>query len=229
MWEVSRSHLQQRTCGSRFTSTGPIGTAGEQWVSRYNEVHTAHHLHELSWGIAVNSRSEPHRIVGLIGWPVAHSLSARMQQAAFDALGIPATYELWETPASELTNRIAMLRGEHVLGANVTIPHKSAVMPMLDRLDAASAQCVGAVNTIVRERTADGTTQLVGYNTDLMALRSLLRERFQSLAGLQMVVLGAGGAARAAVGAALLEGMDVWLAARRPDRAQDVLRSVAPR
>ena len=72
--------------------------------------------------------------VVLIGHPVAHSLSGAMQQAAFDALGIDATYETWDRPLIELADAIAELRTDAFLGANVTIPHKERVVPMVDRL-----------------------------------------------------------------------------------------------
>src|SRR5436305_12410442 len=86
--------------------------------------------------------------VGLIGNPVAHSYSPRFQQAAFDALGIPARYELWQTPANELAARIASLRLPGCLGANVTIPYKEAVLPLVDVVDPLAAR-MGAVNPIV--------------------------------------------------------------------------------
>ena len=72
--------------------------------------------------------------VVLIGHPVAHSLSGAMQQAAFDSLGIDATYELWDRAPIELADAIAELRTDDFLGANVTIPHKERVVPMVDRL-----------------------------------------------------------------------------------------------
>src|SRR5690349_18940884 len=92
-----------------------------------------------------------------------------MQQAAFDALGIEARYELWETP-------LERLRARESLGANVTIPHKTAVMPLLDAV-ALEALRVGAVNTIVREARANGSARLIGHNTDFTALRRVLREQ----------------------------------------------------
>src|SRR5579859_3338573 len=88
--------------------------------------------------------------VGLIGDPVAHSYSPRFQQAAFDALGILARYELWQTPLDELSAWVASLLDTRCLGANVTIPHKEAVLPLLDTVDPLAA-CIGAVNTIVHD------------------------------------------------------------------------------
>jgi len=139
--------------------------------------------------------------VVLIGHPVAHSLSGAMQQAAFDQLGIDATYELWDRPPIELADAIAELRGEDFLGANVTIPHKERVVPMVDRLTE-EGQATGAVNTITREGK-----RLVGHNTDVAGFRVAL----DKLVGKQKmpraaVVLGAGGGARAVVYGLITEG-----------------------
>ncbi|MCA9879064.1 MAG: shikimate dehydrogenase, partial [Thermomicrobiales bacterium] len=93
------------------------------------------------------SRSGPFR-VGVIGDPVAHSLSPAFHQPALDLAGVPATYERWHTSAIDLPARVASLRAPDVLGANVTVPHKVAVMPLIDDVSSA-AQRAGAVNTIV--------------------------------------------------------------------------------
>jgi shikimate dehydrogenase len=138
--------------------------------------------------------------VGLIGYPVAHSLSPRMQDAAFDTLGIDARYELWETPARELEARVQTLRASDMFGANVTIPHKEAVLPWLDECDPQAAR-IGAVNTIVNRQG-----RLVGYNTDapgfLQALQECSGPSFD-LRGTRVALLGNGGAARGAAVALL--------------------------
>jgi len=138
--------------------------------------------------------------VGLIGYPVAHSLSPRMQNAGFERLGIEASYELWETPASALEARVQTLRASDMFGANVTIPHKEAVLPWLDECDPQAAR-IGAVNTIVNRQG-----RLVGYNTDapgfLQALRESAGPSFD-LRGMQVALLGNGGAARGAAVALL--------------------------
>ncbi|HEY7348397.1 MAG TPA: shikimate dehydrogenase [Ktedonobacterales bacterium] len=140
--------------------------------------------------------------VGIIGFPVAHSLSPRMQQAAFDACGIAARYTFWETDPSRLANRIASLRAPEMLGANVTIPHKTAALAFIDECDPLAAR-VGAINTIVNR---DG--RLIGYNTDvggfMQALATHKDHPFQSQ-GKHAVIIGTGGAARAAA-VGLLEG-----------------------
>lgn len=139
--------------------------------------------------------------VGLIGNPVAHSYSPRMQQAAFDAVGIAARYELWQTPDHELLERVRSLCDERYLGANVTIPHKEAVLPLMDKVDPLATR-IGAVNTIVHH---DG--YLHGFNTDAPGLLHALYEhgigRMQddgtvSLKERSAILLGAGGAARGA-------------------------------
>src|SRR5262249_55720867 len=161
--------------------------------------------------------------VGLIGHPVGHSRSPVMQQAAFDALGIPARYELWDTPRDDLPRRIATLRAPGVLGANVTIPYKRVVLPLLDGVDPTALRQAGAVNCSVREESASGA-RLVGHNRDVAALRRVLHEEDAWRgARRQMLVLGAGGAARAALAVAQSEGAAVRIAARHTQQAHDAL------
>jgi shikimate dehydrogenase len=139
--------------------------------------------------------------VVLIGHPVAHSLSGAMQQAAFDDQGIDATYELWDRPPIALGDAIVELRGDDFLGANVTIPHKERVVPLVDR-STEEAHATGAVNTITKEGK-----RLVGHNTDVPGFRVALdrlvgKQKMPRLA----VVLGAGGGARAVVYGLITEG-----------------------
>jgi shikimate dehydrogenase len=136
--------------------------------------------------------------VGLIGFPLAHSLSPLIQGVAFAHHGLPERYELWETEASQLEERVRGLRPGDFLGANVTIPHKETVIPYLDELDAL-AEKTGAVNTIVNRQG-----RLHGHNTDVTGFARALAEEGFSAQGSRAVVLGAGGAARA-VGVALVE------------------------
>ena len=132
--------------------------------------------------------------VVLIGHPVAHSLSGAMQQAAFDSVGIDARYELWDKAPIALPDAITEVRGDDFLGANITIPHKERVVPLIDKLTE-EAQATGAVNTLTREGR-----RLVGHNTDVpgfvIALDKLVgRQKMPR----QAVLLGAGGGARAVV------------------------------
>lgn len=116
-----------------------------------------------------------------------------MQQPALDALSVGAIYERWETPLATLPDRIASLRAENVLGANVTVPHKQAVMPLLDEISPLAVK-VGAVNTIVNR---DG--RLYGDNTDVYGFVTSLSEACADLQGAEAIILGAGGASRAVV------------------------------
>ena len=158
--------------------------------------------------------------VVLIGHPVAHSFSGGMQQAAFDALGIDARYELWDRRPLELADAVAELRGDDFLGANITIPHKEHVVPLVDKLTE-EAQAIGAVNVIAR----DGK-KLIGHNTDVAGFKSAL----DKLVGRQKmpryaVVLGAGGAARAVVYALITDGFQrVVVFNRHLHRAEGMVR-----
>jgi shikimate dehydrogenase len=139
--------------------------------------------------------------VVLIGHPVAHSLSGAMQQAAFDELGIDATYELWDRAPIALADAITELRGDDFLGANVTIPHKERVVPMVEKLTE-EAQATGAVNTLTREGK-----RLVGHNTDVAGFKVALDDLVgRQKMPRQAVVLGAGGGARAIVYGLIREG-----------------------
>ena len=135
----------------------------------------------------------PKRVV-LIGHPVIQSLSSALHQAAFDAKGIDARYEPDDVPLINLPEAINGLRGDDFLGANITVPYKERVAPMVDRLTEDS-QATGAVDTITREGS-----RLIGHNTDVTGFRAAL----DALVGRQKmpkaaVIIGAGGGARAAV------------------------------
>jgi shikimate dehydrogenase len=161
----------------------------------------------------------PKRVV-LIGHPVAQSLSGALQQAAFDELGIDAVYEPLDVPLIELAERIEELRGDDYLGANITVPHKERVAPMVDRLTD-EAHATGAVDTITREGS-----RLVGHNTDVIGFRAALDD----LVGRQKMpkaatVIGAGGGARAAVYALITAGFQrVIVFNRHLHRAEALVR-----
>ncbi len=131
--------------------------------------------------------------VGIIGYPLGHSISPLFQQAAFDALGIDVRYEVWETEPAQLQEVIQGLRQTSNLGANVTMPYKEAVLTLMDGLDELARE-IGAVNTIVNR---DG--RLTGYNTDAEGFMKALRQEgsFEP-EGRRAVILGAGGVGRAA-------------------------------
>ena len=140
------------------------------------------------------------RYLGVIGHPLKRSLSPIFQQAAIDDLGLDLRYEAMPASPEALAEIVASLRAPDRLGANVTIPHKEAVIPLLDEIDEL-ARRVGAVNTILNR---DG--RLYGYNTDVGGfLRALREDGGFDPAGARVLVAGAGGAARA-VGVALIDG-----------------------
>jgi len=140
--------------------------------------------------------------VGLIGYPVAHSLSPAMQQVAFDACRVEARYVLWKTSSEMLEERIASLRAPEMLGANVTVPHKERAFTLVDERDALAAR-IGAINTIVQR---DG--RLFGYNTDAPGFLRALREYGFEPRGKRVVMLGTGGAARGGCVALLESGVE---------------------
>ena len=139
------------------------------------------------------------QLVGLIGWPVEHSLSPAMHNAAFDALGLNWRYVPLPVPPGQVEVAMRGLAALGFCGANVTVPHKRAVMPALGSIGP-SANALGAVNTLVIGRRADGTPIIGGFNTDSRGFVGALRQGgFEPEDGGNAVVVGAGGAARAVV------------------------------
>ncbi len=137
-----------------------------------------------------------------------------MQNAAFAALGIDCRYVLREVSRADLAGAIAELRGdERIVGANVTIPHKEAVIPLLDDLDPLASR-IGAVNTISR-----AGSRLKGRNTDVEGFRRAAHEGGYAIDGRVAAIIGAGGAARAVV-AALQAASEVWVIARNLEQAR---------
>ena len=162
------------------------------------------------------------QLVGIFGYPLAHSISPAFQQAAFDYHSLSARYDAWPTPPERLGDEVSRLRGDEYLGANVTVPHKETVIAHLDDIDS-WASLIGAVNTIVREGN-----RLVGYNTDAYGFVKSLREmgKFEP-EGKRVLLLGAGGAARAAAfGLAKENVASLTIANRTVERAQSLADDV---
>ncbi len=155
------------------------------------------------------------KVLGIFGDPVAHSLSPKMQNAAIEAAGINAVYVPFHIRAEQLEEAVAAIRILGLPGVNVTVPHKESVVPFLDEVDTA-AQQIGAVNTIVNRHGS-----LVGYNTDGYGfLDSLEKDVGFHSAGKDVILLGAGGAARAALVALAQSGAgSVVVANRTPEKA----------
>jgi shikimate dehydrogenase len=162
--------------------------------------------------------------LGLIGYPLGHSLSPKIHTAALKACGLQGDYSLFPIPPEDtqaLKDLLARIRSGEIHGLNVTIPHKQNVIPLLDELTS-TAQAIGAVNTIyLREN------KLIGDNTDaagfLSDLKKFTGDRRLVISN-SALVLGAGGSARAVVYALLNDGWRVTIAARRVEQAQELSR-----
>jgi shikimate dehydrogenase len=172
--------------------------------------------------------STPHFQLGLIGYPVSHSLSPRIQNAALRACGLKGSYSLFPIHPDDqqgLKDLLTRVRSGEITGLNVTIPHKQNVIPLLDELTPA-AQAIGAVNVIsLREG------QLIGDNTDAAGFLADLKKFLTTVpltgiiktrrhGDLNVIVLGAGGSARSVVYALANDGWNVTIAARRMEQAQ---------
>ena len=156
----------------------------------------------------------------LLGDPVAQSLSPALQDAAFTALGLACRYLARQVLPAQLAPVIDEIRAnDRILGANVTIPHKESVVPLLDDLDDLALR-IGAINTISRR----GST-LKGWNTDVQGFARALNESGYSAAGKRVAIIGAGGAARA-VAAALQPADEVWVIARNLEQARRLCRDL---
>lgn len=141
------------------------------------------------------------KIYGIIGYPVAHSLSPKMQNAALRRLGINAQYFAFEVKPKDLKNAIQGVKGRGMTGVNITIPHKEAVIKYLDEVSR-EAELIGAVNTIVNKNG-----KLFGYNTDAHGFIKSLKEDLKfSPKAKAIFVIGAGGAAKAVVFGLAIEG-----------------------
>ena len=159
------------------------------------------------------------RIYGVTGWPVEHSLSPLMHNAAFAALGMDAVYVPFPIAPEALDSAVRGLFAAGLGGLNVTVPHKEAMLSVVDDLSPVAAG-VGAVNTVWLDRGV-----LRGDNTDVAGiLRAVARDGVR-LEGLT-VILGAGGAARAAVQAVMLEGGEAIILNRTVERAENLAASV---
>lgn len=129
-------------------------------------------------------------IFGIFGYPVYHSLSPVMHNAAFDVMGLHCRYLPFEVRSENLKKAVEAIYPLGMKGINITIPHKEAVVPLLDEVDE-EAQCIGAVNTIeVREE------KLVGHNTDGRGFLTSLLERGVDPSAMRVILIGVGGGAK---------------------------------
>lgn len=132
------------------------------------------------------------KLYGVIGYPIGHSMSPDMHNDAFQALGIQAHYQPFHVMEADLPKAVEGMKALGISGFNVTVPHKTAVMPLLDEVDPL-AQAIGAVNTVVREQN-----RFIGYNTDGEGfLAGLMAEYDGDVLSKRILLVGAGGSARA--------------------------------
>ena len=160
----------------------------------------------------INARTQ---LTGLIGWPVSHSFSPVMHNAALAVLGLNWVYVPLPVPPDRVGDAVRGLPALGFQGVNVTVPHKQAVMPFLDEISPA-AQAIGAVNTILVEQESG---RLLGFNTDWRGFLADLVAKEVEVNGRHCLVLGAGGSARGIVYALFQAGGRVLLLARRPEQA----------
>ncbi len=175
-------------------------------------------LRGMSYALPITGAT---RLTGVIGWPVSHSRSPRMHNAAFAALGLDWVYVPLPVPPERVGDAVRGLAALGFAGANVTVPHKQAVIPFLDALTPI-ARAVGAVNTIVVR--PDGS--LLGDNTDGAGFMADLRLPIADCRLPMALIIGAGGAARSVVYALAEAGATVAVVNRTLERAQDLCQSI---
>jgi shikimate dehydrogenase len=159
--------------------------------------------------------------LGIFGWPVAHSKSPHMHESAARALGIALRYERFEVPPDDLAEAVQREHDATIDGYNLTVPHKVAIMELIDEV-APEARAIGAVNTVAR---LEG--RYVGHNTDAPGLVRSLQEAGVQICNARVVVLGAGGAARAAVVGLSSAGADeIAVLSRRPEQSEALTQSL---
>ncbi|MEW5898961.1 MAG: shikimate dehydrogenase [Bacillota bacterium] len=165
------------------------------------------------------------KVCGLFGDPVEHSFSPAMHNAAFSSLGLDYVYVPFLVAPADLGQALAAVRALNLAGVNVTVPHKEKVLPFLDEL-APEAEIAGAVNTIVRQEG-----RLIGHNTDGAGfLRALAIETGFAPEGKNVLVLGAGGAARAVSAALARAGArEIRIAGRTAQKAAELAREINER
>lgn len=170
--------------------------------------------------LRINSKTQ---LIGLIGWPVSHSFSPSIHNAAAQALGLNWAYLPLPVAPDQVATAVAGLASLGFRGVNVTVPHKQAVIPLLDKLGP-GAQAIGAVNTIV----VGANGRLTGHNTDWSGFIADLQDHNIPVANRDCLLLGAGGSARAVAYGLATAGARVHILARRRGQANRVLEDLRP-
>lgn len=214
---MGEAGVMTRILGPSFGSFMTYGSVDEDSTTAPGQL-TARELRELYRIDSINKQTE---IMGLIGWPVGHSVSPHIHNAAFASANVDAVFIPFEVHDIEaFIRRMVRERSREIewnlRGLSVTAPHKTAVMKHLDWIEPAAKE-IGAVNTIVIQ---DGV--LHGHNTDVAGFIEPLKSQSGSLEGSRCAVIGAGGAARAVIYALRQEGAAIDLFVRRRERAETI-------
>lgn len=163
------------------------------------------------------------RVIGLIGNPVEHTLSPVIHNGISNRMKINSNYVPFKVEEDGLDSAVKGAYELNILGMNVTVPHKNQVVDSLVKIDNA-AQVIGAVNTLVRDENLHG---YIGYNTDMLGLRRQIKEDNISLKNQTVVILGAGGAAKAVTYMCLLEGVvKIYLLNRTKEKAVEIAQGM---
>jgi len=161
------------------------------------------------------------KVAGIFGFPVSHTLSPVIQNAAFEEKGLDFVYLPFPVEPSGLKNATEGIRALNLVGVNVTIPHKESIVDYMDELSP-EVKVMGAVNTVVNREG-----RLVGYNTDWQGFIKSLQEEGVSLRGKNALLLGAGGAALSVCFALINEGIGrIVLTNRTFSRAKNLARKL---
>jgi shikimate dehydrogenase len=161
------------------------------------------------------------RITGIIGWPIEHTLSPAMHNAAYAALSLDYCYVPFLVSPDVLEHAIKAVRALNIRGINVTVPHKENVMGYLDEIDP-EASFIGAVNTIVNAKG-----RLIGYNTDGRGFMQSLADIAIDLRDKDVLIIGAGGAARAVGYSLIQKAKSLSLYGRTKSRVENLIRDLS--
>ncbi len=163
------------------------------------------------------------QLCGVIGDPIDHTLSPALQNAAFEHLKLNWVFLAFRVKATEVENALRGMRGLGIRGLNVTMPHKNAVIAYLDKVDE-TAKFLGSVNTILAQ---DG--ELHGFSTDGLGAVNALKENGVKLSGKKVVLLGAGGAAKAIAFALAKEARELIILNRTSEKTRELAEALSSR
>ena len=170
-----------------------------------------------------------HKLIGLIGWPVSHSFSPAMHNAAAAALGLNWVYVPLPVRPENLQSAVQGMAALGFNGVNVTVPHKQAVIPFLDTIEQ-GARIIGAVNTIIVNRSStmpEGTWQLEGHNTDWLGFLADLESLDVGIQQRDCLIMGAGGSARAVAYGLAQAGANIHILARKKVQAEHLAAALS--